>query len=443
MSLTYSIVANTLVALDPFRRVWGPHDVVIPRGAAALRASLEPLRRSAGETASVGLSDIAHHVGRLDPARAFGVFPDVPRPGNRHPVVLAHGPSLRELVGSLRAHRDRLYIVAPFRTALRLASDEIIPDVVVLADGIDGTSELSIQAWQTTPAEQRRALETQATLLTGSLPPAVIHGGFARATAFDDGLGWPGPEAALPFWGSALLPSICVPLALGARSVAIGGMDMTATSGRPCRNWNGESLRLDPKLRIAHRLLEVVASALPARMVDLSGNSVTKRGFERVELDAVVAQAITAPRSAAEPPRRHVRGAGALDRVLSAADGFATTVAAMSATGARTVALCSSGNASPDLAAVVEQMERNWMREPDCRAAVLLLQPPYLRALWRLREAGISSRNPAVSTLMKARLVGPEIAGLEGVYHEWLAAIRHAVDAGTAPAAAPSDAQAC
>ena len=94
---------------------------------------------------------------------------------------------------------------------------------------------------------------------------------------------------------------------------------------------------------------------------------------------------------------------------------------------ARVRALSTSDwRAWPELPQLVARMEQEWAQEPRYRAALALGQPSYLRALWQLRAAGFEPQNARVSVQMKARLVGPEIAGLEAGYSKWMAAIQDA-----------------
>jgi len=428
MPLTDDLVLRTLVALDPFRWTWSDR-ASAPRGVSALRHRLERLReRAQAGHAGRGMGDVAHLLRLVDPARAFGAFPDVPPLAGRHAVVLAHGPSLRALLPSIAAQRDRLYVVAPLRTALQLADAGVWADVVVLADAAAETSALSLAAWQAAPVAHRRTLQAQATLVTEPLAPAGVHGGFAQVRAFDDGLGWMPADAALPFWGSAMLPSVCLPLALGAPTVAIGGMDMGATHGRAGRTWSGRATRLDPKLTIALGLLEALGTALPGRFVDLSADAIVKRGFQAVDVPGLLARPV-AEGDRVVHPRYVVRAADALRSLVGEADRFGEIVAGMAATASRVCALVAADDRSPELASLVDEMEHAWAHEPGCRSALRLLQPPYLRALWQLREAGLTSRDPRASASMKARLIGPEIAGLEGAYRQWLTVIRDAAGA--------------
>jgi hypothetical protein len=426
MRLTYDLVSRTLVALDPFRWTWGCRAPSPPRGTAALQRKLSQLReRAQAHHAGRGMADVAHLLRSVDPSRPFRVFPDVPPLDGRHPIVLAHGPSLHVVLPAIAAHRDRLYVVAPFRTALRLAEANVWADAVVLVDAAPQTSEFSVRAWQSVPVSHRRELERRSTLVMEPLAPAVIHAGFSRACVFDDGLGWLPPSAALPCWGSALLPSMCLPLALGAPTVAVGGMDMGATFGRAARTWSGRQMRVDPKLAVAHGLLEAVGTALPGRLIDLSGDSVFKRGFELQDIAGLLGR--PAARSVARAaPQVTVRAGQVLRHVLAVADAFGETVKEMTTHAARVCALLDTEDRSSELHSLIETMEYEWAREPRCRAALSLLQPPYLRAMWQLRDAGFRSRNPLVSATMKGRLIGPEIAGLETAYREWLAVIRTA-----------------
>jgi hypothetical protein len=425
MDVTYERVSHALLVADPFRWTWGPPAGASPRVTPALERRVARLRaRASAEHVGRAMGDIAHLLGGVDPARRFGLFPDVPRLGGRHPVVLAHGPSLQTLLPVLAAHRDRLYLVAPLRTALRVAEAGVFPDIAVLADAAVQTSELSVRAWKSAPADRRRVLEEHATLLTEPLAPVAIHRGFARVRVFDNGLGWLPPEGTLPFWGSALLPSVCLPLALGAPAVAIGGMDMEASHGRACRTWSGRSACLDPKLAVAHGLLEALGVSLPGRFVDLSADSIAKRGFELMNVERLLAQPTASGTEVV--PGATMSVADALHHVLAAADAFGSTITGMTAVASRVCALAASEQRSPELERLVRQMEHEWAEESAPKAALSLLQPRYLRALWQLREAGFTPQNPQAAVRMKARLIGPEIAGLESAYSEWLAIIRTA-----------------
>jgi hypothetical protein len=426
MSLTYDLVSRTLVALDPFRSTWHVRSAAPPRGTAALWRRLLRLRtRAQGEQAGRSLGDIAHLLRFVDPARAFGVFLGVPPIDDRQPIVLAHGPSLRTLLPAIAAERQHLYVVAPLRTALRLAEADVWPDVVVLADAAPQTSEISSRAWQAAPASVRQGIEARATLVIEPLAPAAIHRGFPNVRVFDGGIVGLPSEATLPFWGSALLPSVCLPLALGAATVAVGGMDMGASHGRASFTWSGRATRLDPQLSVAHGVLEALATALPGRCFDVSAESVVKRGFAHAALTDLIAR--PKPHAASVPdPGVSVRASDVLDHVLDAAAACGGAVSLMAAVASRVCDLVTEGDASRELSALIETMECDWAREPGCRNALSLLQPPYLRALWQLRAAGFTSRDPRASARMKGKLIGPEIAALADAYKECLTAIRGA-----------------
>lgn len=436
MTLTYEILARTLALMDPFHWTWGPPSGPLPAGTARLRRRLDRLRGLArADHAGRGMGDIAHQLAVVDPSRTFGLFPDVPPLEGRRPVVLAHGPSLKELLPALRAHRHHLYIIAPFRSALRLAAADVWADVAVLADAAVVTSMASQDAWRATPHAVRTRFEQRVTLLTEPLAPASIHGAFRRVRVFDDGTGWLPRSAELPFWGSAMLPAVCLPLALGAATVAIGGMDMTASHGRSLRTWRGTRVRLDPRQAVSLGLLETLAATFPERFVDVSGEAVAKRGFEYVPLDRWVTRPGAAPgRRVFDAPT--VRAGEVLRHTVRTAESFGRTIEKMTAVAARVCELSEVDPMSPELQRLVDEMERDWAAEPVYQSALSLVQPPYLRALWELRGAGFVSQNPRTSARMKARLVGPEIAALGPAFEAWLTTFRDAVaDASSCPPA--------
>jgi hypothetical protein len=377
------------------------------------------------------MGDLAHRLEALDPARRFELFPGGLSLDGRQPVVLAHGPSLRALLPSLIARRDRLYVVAPLRTALHLADGGLCPDVVVHADAAAWTCDLSLQAWGSASAGARRALEEKATLVTQPFVPTAIHQGFRRACVFDDGLGWLAEESTLPFWGSALLPSICLALALGARKIAVGGMDMGASCGRRSRTWRGARMFLDPKLEVAHGLLEALAATWPGRFVDLSPDSIVKRGFVQIDLNAWLVEPARAGASAGpQSGGRTICIADALRHVAEKAGAFTGAVGQMTAVASRVCALSAAGEeAGAELKGLLTQMEQQWAEDSTCRNVLSLLQPPYLWSFWQLRAAGFTPRNPERSMRMKAKLIGPEIADLEKTYSTWLAMLREAARA--------------
>lgn len=430
MPLTYDVAARTLALMDPFHWTWSPPQGPLPPGTARLQRRLVRLQAIARtEQAGRGMGDIAHQLSVVDPGRTFGLFPDVPPLDGRRPLVLAHGPSLATLLPTLRTHRHHLYIVAPFRSALRLALADVWADVAVLADAAAITSAASQDAWHAAPIDVRTRFEQRVTLLADPLAPACIHAAFARVRVFDDGLGWLPRSAELPFWGSATLPAICVPLALGASTVSIGGMDMTADHGRRCRTWQGHRVRMDPRQTVSHGVLEALATALPGRLIDVSGQAVAKRGFEHVNLEQWIERPGTAPgRPAVGAPT--VRAVDVLRRTLKTAESFRDTIERMRAIAVRVCDLSSADPTSPELPRLVEQMETDWANEPAYRSALSLVQPPYLKALWELRAAGFVSQNPRTSARMKARLVGPEIAALGPAFETWLATFREAVQEG-------------
>ncbi len=422
MPLTYDRLATALISLDPFRWPWGPAGVAVPRGTRRIARRLA--RLAAVATARRGgraLDDLPQRIASVDPAGSYGIFPDLPPLDGRHPVVLAHGPSLRALVPALAAHRDRLYLVAPLRTALRLAEGGVRPDVAVLADVASVAYDLSQQAWDAAPAVIRRSLEADVPLVTEPLAPAAIHAGFARVRLFDDGLGGLPSAARLPFWGSALLPSLCLPLALGATTVGVGGLDMGAPNGPARRTWRGSPMFLDEALEVTHGVLECLAEALPGGFVDLTMDSVAKRGW----VPATIRELLDRPAAPVTPlaSAGAMAAADVLRHVLDRADTLAQTVSAIVGAGSRIGALAEAPVCDA-LAALVRQAEEAWADDPGARAALSLVHTPYLRSLWELRDLRVEPRDAGTATIMKARLIGPEIAALGPAFERWIGAIR-------------------
>ncbi len=422
--MNYPQVARALITMDPFRWSWGPRPAAPPEGTARLRSRLERLRRISLERyPGRGMGEVAHLLAGADATRPFGIVPDVPRLAGRHPIVLAHGPSLEDLLPHLIDHRDELYVIASLRTAIVIAGRGLWPDVAVLADAAAPAYEVSQRAWSSADPALRSTLEREVTIVVEPLAPAAIHWEFRRACLFDDGLDWLPPESQLPFWGSALLPSLCLPLVLGAPSVAIAGMDLRAAHGRQSRTWAGEVTRRNPAFDVGHGLLESLAMALPDCFVDLTADSIVKRGFSHESLDAYLAR--PAATTAIPWSGAIARTGAALACMVSAAERFGHTIGAMTSAAAR-VAELAEHDVSLELSTLVRMMEVDWATDTTYRSALDLIQPPYLRSLWLLREAGFTPRDPSVATRMKARLIGPELAGLQRAYERWLGVVRTA-----------------
>lgn len=428
---SYAAVVDALIAADPFRWTWAPRAATPPVTHPALTRRLGVLRdRTVAEGGGRTVADLLPLLKGAATSQRAGRFPDIPALGGRRPLVLAHGPSLQGLLPTLVKNRAELYLVAPLRTALRLADAGLVPDVTVLADATPFTYSQAVAAWHRSSNDSRRALQQRSVLLAEPFAPGTIQEDFARVRWFDDGLGALPRTARLPFWGSALLPSIFLPLALGGTRVAVGGMDMGSQRGRARRTWSGVPTRVDPALATPLALIEAVATALPGCFVDVTATSVAKRGYVSMPLEQWLREPAAAGVETVPGPTVAMSELQA--QVVAMAETFgSTTFAAMGATAERIMALADAGDTGTELAGLVDEMEGKFATDHVFRTSLALIGPDlhYLRSFWDLRAAGLTSRNPAVSLRMKSRLIGPELAGLGPAYARWIAQIREACNA--------------
>lgn len=411
---------RALVAADPYRWIApAPIRRLSARETGRLLRRLVSLApRALAIQPARGLAQATDLIEAADLDRPLGLVPDVPPVAGRHPVVLAHGPSLAGAAASIAQHRQRLYVIAPLRTALRLAEMGVVPDVVTLADVSPYAHATTEAAWRGAPEAARRALGEGATLVTEALAPRALTAPFRRACVFDDGLGWLPAPSLLPWWGSALVPSLALALRLGGGAVAIAGVDMMAARGRRSMAWSGEPACVAPAMEVALALLEAIAAALPGRLVDLSPHSIAKRGFACEPIERFVDRAVPPGEGAARMPA--TAASAIVEPMRRRAATLEPVIRRMAATAARVCELVDRERSGPELQALVEEMEDDWRVEPSHAAVLTLAQPSYLASIQQLRAAGIASQDRAAAARMKARLVGPEVAAIEATYRQWL-----------------------
>ncbi len=341
---------------------------------------------------------------------ALTLFPDVPPATGRHALVVAHGPSLAAQLPGILEARDRLYVIAPFRTALPLAEAGIVPDVVVMAYPAPGAHAVCEEAWRNAPAEVRLRLTKQSTLLVDLFGPPRLFGQFQSVRAFDGGTGFLPDAARLPCWGIAVVTALACALRLGARSVAMAGVDLTGPSGRRHQDWAGRPVRLDSRMEVLRKLLGLFATTT-ADFVDLSTTAATKAGFIHESL-ADFLRRPPAPAQPAAPPMQ-VSADAVADLLAGKAVRWLRVGREMAEVAERAVRLAGSPDPASrrPLAEALEQMEHAWPDSPPCRMVAQLLQPKYLRGLWQL-GSGLTPLHAEVALRRKAVLVGGEFVDL-------------------------------
>src|SRR5207253_447539 len=143
------------------------------------------------------------------------------------------------------------------------------PDLVVLADRGTTPYTVSEASWSETPNATTARLRKAAAVLVEPFAPAAIYEDFDRVVMLDDGTGLRSGGTPLPFWGYALVAAVALPLALGAGSVAIGGIDVKAATGRARRTWRGDLARIDSRFGTLLGLLEMLGGT-DRELVDVS-----------------------------------------------------------------------------------------------------------------------------------------------------------------------------
>lgn len=435
MPVSYDRVAAALTWHDPRNMQWDA------RGADPLSARVErrlDQLRAHATLATGGRSAIEAYARlcELGGAVSPGSIPQAAI-GHRLPLVLGQGPSLDGLVPVIRSQRDRFCLIVPYRTAVHLCRSDVWADIVVLADRGTTPYRISEALWSETPASSRRRLARTSTLLMDPFAPAPIYQAFDRVCLLDDGTGQHGNNLPLPFWGLALLTCLALPLALGARCAAIGGIDLHAAAGRPRRTWAGDTARLDPRFAPLATLLEVLALC-DRTVVDVSASSIAKRGFTHEPLDALARRTPSfAPATAPAPATEDWARANAR-QVLVSLDHEARVVASIQGHAAHGLQLTEQPDgpeAHGELARVLDLIEGRWLTEPGYRDVIARMRPVYLTTLTRLNKMRVQAVNPREAVRRKTRLVCAELVDLAEEYQHHLESIRRTVSPPNAPEA--------
>ncbi len=288
-------------------------------------------------------------------------------PPHRIPLVVGHGPGIEPALPAIAAHRERLWVLAPFRSAIALLDTGLAPDVIILADRDTWPIRASFEQWQSQSAERKRRL-TAATLVIDAFAPADLVQQWSRVFLVDTG---PGAGTPVPLFGSGVLAALSIVFGLGHRHVSLGGVD------------------LNPGTKVG----DFVARLRGANDVEL------------VELgtDGFAALLATGPRTAPRRPEWQSRpSAAAAAAALAVAAGELEVLASL----LRAVeAGLTYAPADPRLARLVDDIRWRWPSIPSARAAVHRADCRWLTALWELTAAPIVPLHDASSILMTSRLV--------------------------------------
>ncbi|MGE3188325.1 MAG: hypothetical protein AB7N90_01470, partial [Vicinamibacterales bacterium] len=338
-------------------------------------------------------------------------------------LVAAHSPSTRAAVPALRARRDRYWLVAPLRSAIYLAREGIVADVVIAADRGTLPYQLTLAQWAEQPADIRRALGA-ATLLVEPFAPAALREAFAAVAVFDTGLGALPADLNLPFWGYSIVPAVSLAIALGAPSVGIIGVDLTAADGPRRTTWQGARVALDRLLGPQLDLLGLLARG-PARLTDLGVTGIRKPGFRaaRVDdfLDADPADTATGPVPVpgANAAAAAVR-AGVEQRLLDVS-GAVAHVRGRAHEARRLFARLGGTRDEAAVARLADLVREaiGWKAAPDIRHALGLLQPTFLPAVWAIGDGLPAARDQRTATVRTATLVFEDLLAVTADYDRW------------------------
>lgn len=174
-----------------------------------------------------GHRDLCQVAERLRRVRELPRLPDIRHldvPADRVPVVVAHGPGFSDVIADLVANRNRVWLIAPFRSALRLIDADVVPDVILLADRDTWPVASSLEQWRQLPAAHSRRLRAAA-LVVDAFAPAEIVMQFSRVYSFDCGLGC---GTTLPLHGIGVLAAVSLSLVLGHRHLGVTGADLSS-----------------------------------------------------------------------------------------------------------------------------------------------------------------------------------------------------------------------
>jgi hypothetical protein len=427
MPASYERVAAALMWHDPRNQQWRGRG----QDALPIRVEKRLARLRANATLSMtgrSMADTFCRLRELAGLRAYDTLGELTL-DDRLPLVLAHGPSLAGLVPAIRARREHLLLIAPFRTAVQLASLDIWADVVVLADRGTTQYRISHTLWAEVPAETRARLG-RATLIVEPFAPAALQHDFSRAVLLEDGTGLGGGNQPLPFWGFALLSAVALPLALGADRVAIGGIDLKAATGQPRRTWQGEAVHLDTQFIALVQLLETLGGCDRA-LVDVSPASIAKQGFVHEPLEDGAARPIRIVRGGVRSAvASHEWLPNALAQLHAHFEGHAAVVASIRAHAERGLRLAAAVDCDAtrrSMGEVLDIIERRWPADARFRDVVAMMQPTYLMSLAQLSRRGIRPVNPNEALRRKTQLVCSELADLADEYGLRIADARRAV----------------
>lgn len=417
MTPSYEELGRALVGLDTV----SPLSTPSPEEAA-----MSPIRRQVSRLArrhrsltalsSRSTRDILDCIRHLSRLPTVLTVDGLAIPSDRRAVVVAHGPSLGTSVETLRRQRERVHLLAPFRTAIHLAEHGIIPDVAVIADREAEQYDHTVAAWMTLPTEQRTRLTRECELVAEPLAPVELYGAFSRLRFFDYGLGILPASATLPFWGYALLTSVCLPLAAGATRLALVGADLTAADGVARPSWSTGEVKLDPRMQALLDLLEMVARC-DAHLIDTGAASVRKRGYSHMSLEQFLAGGRSYERGREASPAGQLavlvaeRLLDGVERHLRTQSEVVTSIEGRCHEALEMAGATDAG--SEALPGLVREIEQEWPGDPRMRAAAHALQPTYLLDLWRLREHhDITPVDPIEAARKKTALVFSELAEL-------------------------------
>jgi len=321
-----------------------------------------------------GHRDLEEVSERLRRVTLMPKLPDVRHlvPAGRVPLVVAHGPGFEAALPAIAANRNRLWVMAPFRSAVCLVKSDLVPDVIVLADRDTWPIAASLEQWRTMPADQSRRLTT-ATLVVDVFAPAELVDRFTRACTFDSGLGC---GTALPLHGSAVLAAVSLAFVLGHRHVGIAGVD------------------LNPATRLGG-LLAQIADAEDAQCCDVASCGVAgclERGPSLVALSPALRTSLSPshPVCARATASRELETLAGLLREVEAGLMYTPT--------------------DERLTGLVHRVRSRWRQDPTVVAAVERADLRWLLALWELEALGIQPRDAGRSNEMVGRLVLTELA---------------------------------
>lgn len=351
-------------------------------------------------TGATALDEVGERLRRVAALPPLADLSAMPAPVERVPLVVAHGPGLAPALPAIAAQRDRLWVIAPFRSAIALLPAGLVPDVVVLVDRDTWPLHASHEQWRTLSAAQLQCLTT-ATLVVDAFAPADLVQRWPRAFAVDTG---PGAGAAIPLLGSSVLAALAIAFGLGHRHVGLGGADTS-----PASRLGG--------------LVATLRGADDVRLVDLDAEGLTA---------LLEAGPRLAPRDPSGPPSPGATpAAGARSVAARELDALAALL------GEAEAGLAYSPD-DPRLVRLTDEIRWRWLTLPAARAAVHRADCRWVTALWELTSAQIRPLHDANSTRMTSRLVlRPLAEALAGHLRDCRACLDRALGPGGPAAVCP------